>query len=146
MEAVHRGGGLADATEHDDGAVGKAVAHRLEEAHTVELGHSHVRDDQRCLPDAIEDLESLPPATGLEAVETLGLQHACERSAHAWFIIDDETVGGADRECAGFQGVWHYGSYRWWGIGCHEHPIATHCKGITPDCPLSVSVRAGRRT
>jgi hypothetical protein len=78
VETLDGGGGFAHATQHDDGAVGEPVTHRFEEAHSVELRHPHVRDDQRGLTDLIEDLKSLSPAAGLEAVEALCLQHAGE--------------------------------------------------------------------
>ena len=78
VETIDGGGGFAHATEHDDGAVGEPMPHRFEEAHSVELRHPHVRDDQRGLTDLVEDLKSLSPAAGLEAVEALCLQHAGE--------------------------------------------------------------------
>ncbi len=78
VETIDGGGGLTHATEHDDGAVREPMPHRLQEAHTVELRHPHIRDDQRGLTDPVEDLKSFSPAARLEAVEALSLEHAGE--------------------------------------------------------------------
>ena len=98
MEAVHRGGRLADAAEHDDGGVGVPGADYLEQADPVHLGHAHVRNDERGLADLVEHLERFQAAAGLEALEALGLEHAPEKSTHTGLIIHDETLGGAGHD------------------------------------------------
>ena len=43
----------------------------------------------------VENLEAFYPAAGLEALESLRLQHAGEGPADTRLVIDDKTVGGA---------------------------------------------------
>jgi len=75
VEAVDRRGGVAQAGEHDDRAVGIPPPDRFEEADPVELRHAHVGDDERGLADPLEQLQGFEPAAGLETVKALGLKH-----------------------------------------------------------------------
>ena len=59
MQAVDRRGCLTDATQHDHGAVGEALPNLLQKSHPVQLGHSHVRDDERNFAGLVEDLQTL---------------------------------------------------------------------------------------
>jgi hypothetical protein len=95
MEAIHRGRGVAEPGEHDDGAVGVAAPDRLEKADPVQLRHPHVRDDERGLPDALEQIQRLEAAAGLETVEPLSLEHPNQGPSDSGLVIYDEAVGGA---------------------------------------------------
>ena len=107
VEAVHGGGRLAHAGEHDDRGVGIALAHGLEQPDAVQLGHPHVGDDQRRVADALEHAERLAAGAGLEAVESLGLEHADERATDGGLVIDDEAVGGAGHDRRRAWEFWH---------------------------------------
>ena len=99
VEAVHRGGRLAHAAEHDDRGVGVPGADHLEQADAVELGHAHVRDDERGLADPVEHLERLQAAAGLEARGSPGPgASASANPTDTGLVIHDEAVGGAGHD------------------------------------------------
>ena len=95
VQAIDGRGGLAHAGEHDDRGVRISLAQGTEQANPVELGHLHVGDDERRLPDALEHAERLAAGAGLEAGEPLCLEHPDERAPHARLVIDDQAVSGA---------------------------------------------------
>ncbi len=98
VEAIDGRRRLAHAGEHDDRGVRVALAQGPEQADPVQLGHAHVGDDERRLPDALEHAERLAAAAGLEAGESLCLEHPDERAPHAGLVIDDQAVSGAGHD------------------------------------------------
>ena len=52
-------------------------------------------------------LERLAAAAGLEAVESLGLEHPDQRPPDRGLVIDDETVGGAGHDRRRVRSIWH---------------------------------------
>ena len=93
MQALDGRGGVGGAAQEDDRGVGVELAHFGEQAQAVELGHSHVGDDQRDLARAGEEVERLAPGGRFEAGKALLAEHAHQRAPDAGLVVNDEAPG-----------------------------------------------------
>ena len=90
---AHRGLDRPVAGDHDDGDARRLLPHAGDELDAIHLGHPDV-DDGEARRRALQQVERLPPISGLDDLEPLVRQHPAQRVADLLLVVDHQDRVG----------------------------------------------------